>query len=201
MNIEKDLKVVASSKPALTEGTVMETLIAKRLDGIGEYYFSTKLRQIDEMNKAGKQVINLGIGSPDLPPHPDVIKTLHEEALKPGQHGYQNYKGSPVLRNAISKWYKKWYDVHLNAETEILPLIGSKEGIMHICMTYLNEGDIVLIPDPGYPTYRSAATIAGATVVAYPLKEQNNWFPDFDELEKMDLKNVKLMFVNYPHMP
>ena len=175
--------------------------VASRLQGVGEYYFSQKLREIDDMNKAGRQVINLGIGSPDMPPHPEVIKTLQEEAAKPNTHAYQNYKGSPTFRNAISKWYKKWYAVHLNADTEILPLIGSKEGIMHICMTYLNEGDNVLIPDPGYPTYRSAATIAGANVVAYPLKEQNNWFPDFDELEKMDLKNVKLMFVNYPHMP
>ncbi len=175
--------------------------IAKRLEGVGEYYFSQKLREIDDMNKAGKQVINLGIGSPDLPPHPDVIKTLQEEAAKANTHAYQNYKGSPVLRNAISKWYKKWYEVELNADTEILPLIGSKEGIMHICMTYLNEGDIVLIPNPGYPTYRSAATIAGANVVAYTLKEENNWFPDYDELEKNDLNNVKLMFVNYPHMP
>ena len=175
--------------------------VAKRLGGIEEYYFSTKLRQIDEMNKAGKQVINLGIGSPDLPPHPDVIKTLQEEAAKPGQHGYQNYKGSPVLRNAISKWYKKWYDVDLNADTEILPLIGSKEGIMHICMTYINEGDVVLIPNPGYPTYKSAATIAGANVYAYTLSKENNWFPDFNELEKLDLHNVRLMFVNYPQMP
>src|SRR5665647_1289598 len=201
MNIEKDLKVVASSKPALTEGTVMETLIAKRLDGIGEYYFSQKLREIDEMNKAGKQVINLGIGSPDLPPHPDVIKTLQEEAAKPTHHAYQSYKGSPVLRNAISKWYQKWYQVELNADTEILPLIGSKEGIMHVCMTYIDEGDIVLIPNPGYPTYKSAATIAGATVEAYTLKKENNWFPDFEELEKIDLEKVSLMFVNYPHMP
>ncbi|MDB5198238.1 MAG: aminotransferase class I/II-fold pyridoxal phosphate-dependent enzyme [Chitinophagaceae bacterium] len=177
----------------------MET--AKRLEGIGEYYFSQKLREIDEMNKAGKQVINLGIGSPDLPPHPDVIKTLHEEALKPNQHGYQNYKGSPVLRNAISKWYKKWYDVELNADSEILPLIGSKEGILHICMTYLNEGDFVLIPTPGYPTYRAAATIAGANILEYELKEENNWFPDFDELERNDLGKAKLMFVNYPQMP
>jgi aspartate/methionine/tyrosine aminotransferase len=177
----------------------MET--AKRLEGICEYYFSQKLRQIDEMNKAGRNVINLGIGSPDLPPHPDVIKTLQEEALKPNQHGYQNYKGSPVLRNAIFKWYKKWYNVELNADTEILPLLGSKEGIMHICMTFLNEGDIVLIPNPGYPTYRSAATIAGANLVEYDLIEKNNWFPDFEELEKNDLKNVRLMFVNYPHMP
>lgn len=175
--------------------------VAERLEGIEEYYFSTKLRQIDEMNKVGKNVINLGIGSPDLPPHPDVIKTLQEEAAKPNQHGYQNYKGSPVLRNAISKWYKKWYDVELNPDTEILPLIGSKEGIMHICMTYINEGDTVLIPNPGYPTYKSAAKIAGANVQPYTLKKENNWCPDFEELDKLDLQNVKLMFVNYPQMP
>lgn len=177
----------------------MET--AKRLNGIGEYYFSQKLREIDEMNKAGKQVINLGIGSPDLPPHPDVIRTLHEEALKPNQHGYQNYKGSPVLRNAISKWYKTWYKVELNSDTEILPLIGSKEGIMHICMTYLNDGDVALIPNPGYPTYRAAAKIAGADVIEYDLTKENNWFPDLGELEKRDLSKVRLMFVNYPQMP
>jgi aspartate/methionine/tyrosine aminotransferase len=175
--------------------------VADRLNGIEEYYFSTKLRQIDQMNKAGKNVINLGIGSPDLPPHPDVIKTLAEEAAKPNQHGYQSYKGSPVLRTAISKWYKKWYDVDLNPDSEILPLIGSKEGIMHICMTYINPRDMVLIPNPGYPTYKSAATIAGANVHAYTLKEENNWCPDFDELEKLDLQKVKLMFVNYPQMP
>ncbi|HEY8658261.1 MAG TPA: aminotransferase class I/II-fold pyridoxal phosphate-dependent enzyme [Hanamia sp.] len=174
---------------------------SSRLNGIEEYYFSQKLRQIDEMNKAGKQVINLGIGSPDLPPHPDVIKTLQEEAAKPTHHAYQSYKGSPVLRNAISRWYQKWYKVELNADTEILPLIGSKEGIMHVCMTYINEGDIILIPNPGYPTYKSAATIAGATVEAYTLKKENNWFPDFEELEKIDLEKVSLMFVNYPHMP
>src|SRR6185437_12759955 len=175
--------------------------LSNRLSGIEEYYFSTKLRQIDEMNKAGKQVINLGIGSPDLPPHPDVIKVLEQEAEKPNQHGYQNYKGSPVLRKAISKWYQKWYNVILNPDTEILPLIGSKEGIMHVCMTYINEGDIVLIPNPGYPTYKSAATIAGANVHAYTLMKEKSWCPDFEELEKTDLKNVKLMFVNYPQMP
>src|SRR5674476_165887 len=175
--------------------------LSKRLEGVGEYYFSQKLREIDEMNKAGKQVINLGIGSPDLPPHAEVIKTLQDEAAKPNTHAYQNYKGSPVLRNAISKWYKKWYHVDLNPDTEILPLIGSKEGIMHICMTYINPGDEVLIPNPGYPTYKSAATIAGANVIAYTLKKENNWCPDFDELEKLDLKKVKLMFVNYPQMP
>ena len=175
--------------------------VSKRLEGIGEYYFSQKLREIDEMNKTGKQVISLGIGSPDLPPHPEVIKTLHEEAVKSNQHGYQSYKGSPVFRNAIAKWYQKWYDVLLNADTEILPLIGSKEGIMHICMTYINEGDLVLIPNPGYPTYRSAAKIAGGVLVEYTLTEQHNWFPDFKALEKLDLKKVKLMFVNYPQMP
>ena len=180
---------------------------AKRLDDIGEYYFSLKLREIDEMNKAGKQVINLGIGSPDMPPHPDVIKILYAEALKSNQHGYQNYKGSPALRNAISAWYKKWYDVELDANTEILPLIGSKEGIMHICMTYLNEGDVALIPNPGYPTYRAAAKIAGAKIIEYTLREENNWFPDFEKLESIFSSTTgrgregALMFVNYPNMP
>ena len=175
--------------------------LSKRLDGVGEYYFSQKLREIDDMNKTGKQVINLGIGSPDLPPHPDVIKTLQEESLKPNVHGYQNYKGSPVLRTAISKWYKKWYNVDLNPDSEILPLIGSKEGIMHICMTYINAGDAILIPNPGYPTYRSVAKISEANVIEYTLTEQGNWFPDFNDLGKNDLSKVRLMFVNYPQMP
>jgi LL-diaminopimelate aminotransferase len=178
----------------------MET--AKRLNGIGEYYFSQKLREIEGMNKAGKNVINLGIGSPDLPPHPDVIKTLHEEALKPNQHAYQSYKGSPVLRNAVADWYKKWYHVELNADTEILPLIGSKEGIMHICMTYFENGDAVLIPNPGYPTYASAVKISGAEPLYYELKKNNNYFPDFLAIEElMKAKNIKGMFVNYPQMP
>src|SRR5580700_230862 len=138
--------------------------VAKRLEGVGEYYFSQKLREIDAMNQAGKLVINLGIGSPDLPPHPSVIATLQAESAKPNTHAYQNYKGSPVFRNAIARWYQRWYGVTLHPEQEILPLIGSKEGIMHICMTYINEGDVVLLPDPGYPTYKSAATIAGAQV-------------------------------------
>jgi LL-diaminopimelate aminotransferase len=174
---------------------------AKRLNGIGEYYFSTKLREIDELNKQGKNVISLGIGSPDLPPHPDVIKTLQEESAKPNVHAYQSYKGSPVLRKAMSEWYKKWYDVTLDPDTEILPLIGSKEGIMHICMTYLDKGDEVLVPNPGYPTYRSAVKLAGGKCVEYELKEKNNYEPDLDKLSKRDLKKVKLMFVNYPHMP
>lgn len=174
---------------------------SKRLEGIGEYYFSQKLREIDELNKAGKNIISLGIGSPDMPPHPDVIKTLQEESAKPTVHGYQSYKGSVVLRAAISGWYKKWYNVELNADTEILPLIGSKEGIMHICMTYLDKGDEVLIPNPGYPTYSSAVKLAGGKCIEYKLSEKNNYEPDFDKLEKRKLKKVKLMFVNYPHMP
>lgn len=177
----------------------MET--AKRLEGIGEYYFSQKLREIDELNRLGKNVISLGIGSPDLAPHPDVIKVLQEESSKPTTHAYQSYKGSPVLRNAIADWYKKWYAVALQPDSEILPLIGSKEGIMHICMTYLNGGDAVLIPNPGYPTYKAAATIAGATCIGYQLSAELNWFPDFAAIEKNDLSKVKLMFANYPHMP
>jgi aspartate/methionine/tyrosine aminotransferase len=174
---------------------------SKRLEGIGEYYFSQKLREIDELNKQGVNVINLGIGSPDLPPHPDVIKTLHEESVKPNVHAYQSYKGSPALRRAMSEWYKKWYDVDLNPDTEILPLIGSKEGIMHICMTYLNKGDEVLVPNPGYPTYRSAVLLAGGKIVEYKLRERNNYEPDLEKLSKKNLRKIKLMFVNYPQMP
>jgi LL-diaminopimelate aminotransferase len=174
---------------------------AKRLEGIGEYYFSQKLSEIDDLNKQGKNIISLGIGSPDLAPHPDVIKILEQESAKATTHDYQSYKGSPVLRNAIADWYKNWYGVTLQPDAEILPLIGSKEGIMHICMTYLNEGDAVLIPNPGYPTYKAAATIAGATCIAYELTAGNNWYPDFTEIDKSDLSKVKLMFVNYPHMP
>ena len=175
--------------------------VSKRLDGICEYYFSQKLREIEELNKQGKNIINLGIGSPDLPPHPDVIKVLQEESAKPNVHAYQSYKGSPVLRKAMSDWYKKWYNVDLNIDSEILPLIGSKEGIMHICMTYLNDGDEVLVPNPGYPTYRSAVKLSGGVCVDYDLLEQNKYEPDFDALDKSDLSKVKLMFVNYPQMP
>ncbi len=174
---------------------------AKRLEGIGEYYFSQKLREIEMLNKEGKNIINLGIGSPDLPPHPDVIKVLQEENAKPNVHGYQNYKGSPILRKAFADWYQKFYGVDLNVDTEILPLIGSKEGIMHICMTYLNEGDEVLVPNPGYPTYRSAVMLAGGVCVDYDLGEEAHYFPDWNELEKRDLSRVKLMWINYPHMP
>ena len=180
------------------------TTLAKRLEGIGEYYFSQKLREIEALNKAGKNVINLGIGSPDLPPHPDVISVLNEESCKPNVHAYQGYKGTPALRNAFAQWYKTWYGVDLDPDTEILPLIGSKEGIMHICMTYVNEGDYVLVPDPGYPTYRSATKLAGGRCMDYHLTEEHQWFPDFAQLTEMvenSDRPVRLMFVNYPHMP
>jgi LL-diaminopimelate aminotransferase len=179
----------------------MKLEVAGRLNGIGEYYFSQKLRQIDDLNKAGANVINLGIGSPDMPPHPEVIKVLQQEASKPTVHGYQNYKGIPAFRQAISAWYQKWYSVELDANSEILPLIGSKEGIMHISMTFLNEGDEVLIPNPGYPTYKSATELAGGVCINYDLLESNGWQPDFHALESRDLSKVKIMWVNYPHMP
>jgi LL-diaminopimelate aminotransferase len=176
---------------------------SERLSGIGEYYFSQKLREIAKLNAEGKNIINLGIGSPDMPPHPDVIKVLQEESSKPNVHAYQGYKGVPELRNAFSHWYRTWYNVTLDPETEILPLIGSKEGIMHICMTYLNNGDQALVPNPGYPTYSSAVKLSGGDCINYELNEKNNWFPDFKAIENSLEKNkrVKLMFVNYPQMP
>ena len=182
--------------------------VSSRLDGIGEYYFSSKLREIEELNKSGHQVVNLGIGSPDLPPHPSVVEALHQEAAKPNTHAYQSYKGSPVLRNAVSAWYKKWYQVEVDPNAEVLPLIGSKEGIMHICMTYLNQGDAALVPNPGYPTYTSAVKLAGGEVLAYRLEEANDWHPDIDTWKQMieeynhqSSGKVKLLFLNYPHMP
>lgn len=175
--------------------------VSKRLDGIGEYYFSKKLREIEELNRTGEAVINLGIGSPDLPAHPDVIRTLQESASLPNAHAYQSYKGVQQLRQAMSDWYRNWYNVSLNPDTDILPLLGSKEGIMHICMTYLNKGDEVLVPDPGYPTYSAAVKLAGGKPVTYKLKEKNHYEPDFERLEKKGLHKVKLMLVNYPHMP
>ena len=182
--------------------------VADRLNGIGEYYFSTKLREIEALNKAGHQVINLGIGSPDMPPHPDVVQALHDEALKPNTHAYQSYKGSAVLREAVAAFYKEWYKVAVDPQTEVLPLIGSKEGIMHICMTYLNQGDAALIPNPGYPTYSSAVKIAGGEVLPYNLDEAHGWHPVIEDWEKLvqDYRKsgkgqVKLLFLNYPHMP
>ena len=179
----------------------MQIQVAKRLQGTEEYYFSKKLREIEEMNQAGPRVINLGIGSPDLPPHPSVVAALNENAALPNTHAYQGYKGIPALRKAMADWYQRYYNVSLNPDTEVLPLIGSKEGIMHICMTYLQEGDEALIPNPGYPTYRSAVSLSGAAVVDYDLSEENGWLPDLDALAQKDLSRVKLMWVNYPHMP
>jgi len=178
--------------------------LAKRLEGIGEYYFSQKLREIDELNRQGKDIINLGIGSPDRPPHPEVIKTLNEESAKPNVHAYQSYKGSPILRRAMSDWYKRWYKVELDPDAEILPLIGSKEGIVHICMTYFQEGLAILVPNPGYPTYSSAVRLTGAEPVYYDLLEQNNYEPDFEQLRKLVQSSslpVRGLFVNYPQMP
>jgi LL-diaminopimelate aminotransferase len=173
--------------------------IANRLQGIGEYYFSQKLREIEQLNQQdAPSILNLGIGSPDLPPHPDVINCLHHTSLKTDHHAYQSYKGSPILRHAVAKWYFDHYNVEINPNTEILPLIGSKEGIMHICMTYLNPGDIVLVPNPGYPTYSAAVKLAGGTVREYLLEESGKWMPDLESLRGTD---AKIMFVNYPHMP
>lgn len=183
------------------ENSPMKIQVADLLSGVGEYYFSKKLREIDQMRAAGKDIISLGVGGPDQPPHPKVIARLAAEAAKPNTHAYQPYKGTAILRNAFARWYGRFYGVTLDPESEILPLIGSKEGIMHVCMTYLNPGDKVLIPNPGYPTYRSAATIAGGVCVDYLLREANGWMPDFDEIERQGLDGVKIMIVNFPHMP
>lgn len=174
---------------------------AHRLGQVEEYYFSLKLREIATMRAAGKDVLNLGIGSPDLPPHPEVIKTLQQASAAPANHAYQSYQGLPELRQAFAEWYKKYFSVDLDSTTEILPLIGSKEGIMHISMAFLNPGDEVLIPNPGYPSYRSATELAGGIARAYELSESNGWFPDLNALEREDLSKVKIMWVNYPHMP
>lgn len=174
---------------------------ASRLEGISEYYFAAKLREIAEMRAAGKNVINLGIGSPDLPPDPSVLESLHISAQMPTSHGYQSYTGTPALREAWAKWYDTFYQVKLDPATEILPLIGSKEGIMHIAMTFLEAGDIALVPNPGYPTYRAASMLAGATVQYYDLSAELEWQPDLVALEAQDLSKVKIMWVNYPHMP
>jgi LL-diaminopimelate aminotransferase len=175
---------------------------ASRLNSINEYYFSKKLKEIAEMNLGGKNVINLGIGSPDLPPSVSTVEKLIEMAQKPTSHAYSSgYAGVLALREAMANFYQKHYKVSLNPVNEVMALLGSKEGIMHICMTYLEAGDEALIPNPGYPTYRSAVTLTGATCVNYDLKEDNGWLPNFAELEQLDLSKVKLMFVNYPHMP
>lgn len=174
---------------------------ADRLSAVSEYYFSKKLREVAQMNKEGKNVINLGVGSPDLPPSENTLKTMSEETFRPQNHGYQPYVGIPELREAFAGWYKKWYGVDLDPSTEIQPLIGSKEGVLHISMAFLNPGDGVLLPDPGYPTYTSVSRLVGADIHFYDLTEDTNWEPDFEALEKMDLSGIKLMWTNYPHMP
>ena len=175
--------------------------LSDRLEGVGEYYFSRKLREIDQMRAAGRRIISLGIGSPDRPPHSSVVDRLHEVASRPDTHAYQSYKGAAVLRRAFSAWYADRYGVQLDPESEILPLIGSKEGLMHICMTYLRKGDRVLIPNPGYPTYRSAVTLSGGEPKEYCLNADDDWFPNFDEIESEGLEGVKMMILNYPQMP
>ncbi|MCG8894059.1 aminotransferase class I/II-fold pyridoxal phosphate-dependent enzyme [Tenacibaculum finnmarkense] len=174
---------------------------AKRLDTVQEYYFSKKLREVRGLAAAGKPIINMGIGSPDLLPPTKVIDAIQESFNDAVAHKYQSYQGLPELRNAIANFYKQKFDVVANPENEILPLMGSKEGIMHISMAFLNEGDAVLIPNPGYPTYTSVTKLVGANPIFYNLNDATNWQPNFEELEKLDLSNVKIMWVNYPHMP
>ena len=175
---------------------------AQRVSEVKEYYFSSKLKEIATLNAEGADIISLGVGGPDCPPHNDVIDTLCNEARKPSAHGYQPYVGLPVLREAYAQWYKTWYNVSLDASTELLPLIGSKEGILHTTLAFVNPGDSVLVPNPGYPTYTSVSRLAGARIHYYDLTEEGNWEPNFDQLEQIVRdNNIKLMWVNYPHMP
>ena len=174
---------------------------ADRLASVSEYYFSKKLKEVAQMNAEGKDVISLGIGSPDMPPSRETIETLCNNAHDPNGHGYQPYVGIPELRKGFAAWYQRWYGVELNPNTEIQPLIGSKEGILHVTLAFVNPGEQVLVPNPGYPTYTSLSKILGAEVINYDLKEEDGWMPDFEALEKMDLSRVKLMWTNYPNMP
>ena len=184
-----------------------EIVPANRIGNVQEYYFSVKLKEIAQMNAQGADVINLGIGSPDLPPAKEVTDTLAAEAANPKGHGYQPYVGIPQLREAFAQWYKRWYNVELNPVNEVLPLMGSKEGIMHISMAFVNEGDGVLVPNPGYPTYSSVSKLVGADIISYNLKAEQEWQPDLEQLEaqhaagEINLDKVKLMWCNYPNMP
>ena len=174
---------------------------ADRLATVSEYYFSRKLKEVAQMNAKGMDVISLGIGSPDMPPSEQTIHTLCEAAQDPNGHGYMPYTGIPELRKAFSTWYLRWYGVDLDPQTEIQPLIGSKEGILHVTLAFVNPGEQVLVPNPGYPTYTSLSKLLGAEVVNYDLKEENGWMPDWAQLEAMDTSRVKLMWTNYPNMP
>lgn len=174
---------------------------ADRLSLVSEYYFSRKLKEVAALNAQGMDIISLAIGSPDMPPSPQTIDKLCEVAKQPDAHGYQPTMGTPELRQAMAGFYNRWYGVQLNPQTEVLPLIGSKEGILHVTLAFVNPGDEVLVPNPGYPTYTSLSKLLGVKVVNYNLVEANGWQPDFDELEQMDLSKVKLMWTNYPNMP
>ncbi len=174
---------------------------ANRTKGVSEYYFSRKLQEIEAMNRSGEKVINLGIGSPDMAPASKVVEKLVQGAENPDNHAYQSYKGIPELREAFAAWYEKYYHVALDPVTEIQPLAGSKEGILLLSLAFLNRGDKVLVPNPGYPTYSSATLLAEAEIIPFDLKENNGWCPDFEALEAMDLNGVKMMWVNYPNMP
>ena len=179
---------------------------AHRTESVQEYYFSRKLKEIAAMNaertaRGEATVINLGIGSPDGMPPAEAIEALCESARHPGSHAYQSYVGLPELRQAFARWYADWYGVELDPAKEIQPLVGSKEGILLISLAFLNPGDKVLVPDPGYPTYSSASKLVEAEILPYDLKAENGWQPDFDALEQMDLTGVKIMWTNYPNMP
>ena len=183
------------------ENKVCKITPADRVGSIQEYYFSKKLKEVAEMNAQGKNVISLGIGSPDLPPSEETIETLCTHAHQANEHGYQPHIGIPELRQGFADWYRTWYGVELDPKSEIQPLIGSKEGILHISLAFLNSGDGVLIPNPGYPTYSSVSKLVGAKLIYYDLLEGKGWQPDFDALEQMDLSGVKMMWTNYPNMP
>ena len=174
---------------------------AERLNEVSEYYFSRKLKEVARLNAEGRDIISLAIGSPDMPPSPQTINKLCEVARQPDAHGYQPTMGTPELREAMAVFYKRWYGVEVNPQTEVLPLIGSKEGILHVTLAFCNPGDRVLVPNPGYPTYTSLSKILGTEVVYYDLCENDGWQPDFGQLEQMDLTGVKLMWTNYPNMP
>ena len=176
-------------------------LPADRLSSVSEYYFSRKLKEVAKLNNEGKDIISLAIGSPDMPPSKATVDELCRVAKLPEAHGYQPTMGTPELRKAMSQWYKRWFDVDLNPDNEIQPLIGSKEGILHVTLAFVNPGDKVLVPNPGYPTYTSLSKLLGAQVVNYNLRPENDWQPDFEELESMDLSGVKLLWSNYPNMP
>lgn len=183
------------------ESKVFNIKPADRLSNVSEYYFSRKLKEVARMNAEGKDVISLAIGSPDMPPSEATIDVLCREARKADTHGYQPTIGTPELRQAMAGFYKRWYNVELDPATEIQPLIGSKEGILHVTLAFVNPGDSVLVPNPGYPTYTALSKLLGANIINYDLSAQNGWQPDFEALESMDLSNVKLMWTNYPNMP